>query len=99
MKLEGKLKLEEISSALKQMKNNKCPGVDGFPAEFFKISWDKLKYFVLHALNFAIDTGELSVSLKTCVINCLKKDKTRNFLKNWWPIYLSVLYRCHCSCQ
>ena len=38
MKLEGKLKLEEISSALKQMKNNKSPGVDGFPAEFSKLS-------------------------------------------------------------
>ena len=95
MKLEGKLKLEEISNALKQMKNNKCPGVDGFPAEFFKTFWDKLKYFVLRALNFAFDTGELSVSLRTCVISCLPKgDKPRKFLKNWRPIsLLSVLYK------
>ena len=34
--LEGELTLDEISLALKQMKNNKCPGVDGFSAEFFK---------------------------------------------------------------
>ena len=55
------------------MKNNKCPGVDGFPAEFFKPFWDELKYFVMRALNFAFDTGELSVSLRTCVISCLPK--------------------------
>ena len=47
VKREGKLKLEEIGSALKQMKNNECPGVDGFLAQFFKTFWDKLKYFVL----------------------------------------------------
>ena len=77
------------------MKNNKCPGVNGFPAEFFKIFWDKLKYFVLRTLNFAFDTGELSVSLRTCVISCLPKgDKPRKFLKNWRPIsLLSVLYK------
>ena len=51
--LEGELKLEELSQVLLKMKNNKCPGVDGFPAEFFKVFWGKLKYFVLRALNFA----------------------------------------------
>ena len=82
-KLEGKLTLEEITRAVKQMKNGKTPGVDGFPAEFFKIFWDRLKYFILHSLNFAFETGELSVSLKTCIINCLPKgDKLRQFLKN-----------------
>ena len=59
MKLESKLKLEEVGSALKQMKNNKCPGVAGFLEEFFKTFWDKLKYFVLRTLNFAFDTREL----------------------------------------
>ena len=95
MKLEGKLKLKEISIALKQMKNSKCPGVNGFPAEFFKTFWDKLKYFVLRVLNFAFDTRELSVSVRTCVIGCLPKgDKPRKVLKNWRPIsLLSVLYK------
>ena len=40
-------------------------------------------------------SGELSVSLRTCVISCLPKgDKSRKFLKNWQPIsLLSVLYQ------
>ena len=35
-KLEGRLNLEEISLAVKQMKTCKSPGVNGFSAEFFK---------------------------------------------------------------
>ena len=33
--LEGKITLDEASSALKNMKNNKSPGYDGFTVEFF----------------------------------------------------------------
>ena len=70
-KIEGILTLDEISAALKSMKNKKCPGIDGFPAKFFKIFWRKLKYFVLRALNCSFESGELSMSLRQCVITCL----------------------------
>ena len=33
--IDGPLTYTEIHMALKQMKNNKTPGIDGFPAEFF----------------------------------------------------------------
>ena len=77
------------------MKNNKCPGVDGFPAEFFKIFWGRIKYFVLRGLNYAYNSGEMTVSLRTCIISCLPRgNKPREFLKNWRPIsLLSVLYK------
>ena len=93
--LEGELKLEELSQVLLKMKNNKCPGVDGFPAEFFKVFWGKLKYFVLRALNFAYTSGKMSISMRTCIISCLPKgDKPREFLKNWRPVsLLSVVYK------
>ena len=45
--LDGELEMEELGQTLKQMKNGKCPGVAGFPAEFFKLFWGKLKYFIL----------------------------------------------------
>ena len=93
--LEGELELQEVSLALKKMKNNKCPGIDGFPAEFFKVFWGKLKFFVLRGLNYAYRSGEMSVSMKSCIISCIPKgDKPRQFLKNWRPIsLLSVLYK------
>ena len=34
--LEGEITLDEASVALKNMKNNKSPGFDGFTVEFFK---------------------------------------------------------------
>ena len=93
--LEGELTIEEISSSLKSMKNQKCPGIDGFPAEFFKVFWTKLKFFVLRALNHSYETGEMSVSLRQCIITCLPKgDKPKQFLKNWRPIsLLSTVYK------
>ena len=37
--LEEKITLDEASIALKNMKNNKSPGSDGFTVEFFKFFW------------------------------------------------------------
>ena len=42
--LDGKLTIVELSNALKGMKNEKCPGIDGFPAEFYKVFWNALKF-------------------------------------------------------
>ena len=92
-KLEGELKLEELRKDLYEMKNNKSPGVDGFPAESFKVFWEKLKFFVLRALNAAFTTGRMSVTMRTCIINCLLKgNKPREFLNNWRPILLCQCY-------
>ena len=49
----------------------------------------------LRGLNYAYNTGEMTVSLRTCIISCLPKgNKPREFLKNWRSIsLLSVLYK------
>ena len=93
--LEGLLNINEIGTALKSMKNKKAPGIDRFPAEFFKVFWCKLKFFILRSLNNGFEMGHFSVSLRQCVISCLPKgDKPRQFLKNWRPIsLLSVVYK------
>ena len=74
---------------------NPGPGVDGFPAELFKVFWGKLKYFVLRALNFAHTSSKMSISMRTCIISCLPKgDKPMEFRKNWHPVsLLSVVYK------
>ena len=94
-KLEGELTVSELSYALKCMQNNKTPGIDGFPADFFKVFWIKIKFFIARALNFCYHKGSLSTSLRTCLITCLPKgSKPRNQLKNWRPLsMLSVVYK------
>ena len=71
------------------MKHNKTPGIDGFPAKFFKIFGGKLKVFVLRALNYCYRQGTLSISMRQSVITCIpKENKPREYLKNWRPILL-----------
>ena len=88
-KLEGEIEMNELTKALKNMKNDKSPGPDGFTAEFFKFFWIDIGIYVLRSLNYAYRTGQLSVTPKQGVITCLPKPNTnRHFLKNWRPISL-----------
>ena len=94
-RLECELLLPEISKALQNMKNGKTPGIDGFPVEFFKVFWNKLKDFVLRAYNWSYKMGNMTITLRQCVISCIPKgNKSRTLLKNWRPIsLLSVVYK------
>ena len=89
------LNVSELGHVLKKMKHNKAPGMDGFTAEFLKMFWGKLKYFIANALNCCYKKGRLSISLRKCVITCLPKpQKERVFMKNWRPIsLLSFIYK------
>ena len=93
--MEGALTLSELSNSLMKMKNNKSPGSDGFPADFFKVFWSRLKYFVLRSLNEAFSKKELSVTMRQVILTCLPKgSKPRHLLKNWRPIsLLNVTYK------
>ena len=93
--LEGELELKELNLVLKNMKHNKCPGIDGFPAEFFKVFWGKIKFWILRALNYSFRNGTMPLSLRQCVITCLPKPgKPREFIGNWRPLsMLCVIYK------
>ena len=89
------LSVHELGQALKLTKNNKTPGIDGFPADFLKVFWKELRVWIQKALNNSYDKGALSLSLRQCVITCLpKKDKCRDDIKNWRPLsMLSSVYK------
>ena len=94
-KLEGEILYSELTQALKNMKNDKSPGLDGFTVEFFKFFWSDLGLFVLRSLNYGYRNGNLSVTQRQGIITCLPKPgKNRHFLKNWRPIsLLNVIYK------
>jgi hypothetical protein len=87
--LEGDLKPEEMLVALKNMKNGKSPGLDGFTTEFYNFFSSDLKYFAVRSFNQAYTRGYLSVFQRQGVITCLPKEgKSKFYLTNWRPISL-----------
>ena len=82
--IEGDLKEEKLFESLKNMKNNKSPGIDGFSAEFLKVFWKYLGKWILKALNTSFKKGILPLTLRQCLLTCLPKSgKPREFIKNW----------------
>ena len=86
---EGLVKVDEVKKVLKAMANNKSPGSDGYPAEFYKFFWSDIGVYVLNSLNEAFQVGELSQTQKQGIISLIPKgDKPREYIKNWRPISL-----------
>ena len=54
-KLEGEITLKELSEALKNMKNEKSPGLDEFKVEFFKFFWPDIGVFILRSINYVLE--------------------------------------------
>lgn len=87
--LEGPLSHVELMQALKNSKNAKSPGSDGFSFEFYKFFSPDLSWFLLRSLNFAYFSGKLSVTQKYGIITLLPKgDKPRQFKKHLRSISL-----------
>ena len=81
---------EEVKTAVSSMANNKTPGPDGIPAEFYKMFWPDIGHSVYKSFILAFKQGELSDSQKQGVITLIpKKDKDLTDLKSWRP--LSIL--------
>ena len=86
---EGEVSEQECASALKDLKNGKSPGSDGFTVEFYKFFWKEIKMLVINSLNYAYQIGELSIEQKRGVITLIpKKGSIRTKLNNWRPITL-----------
>ena len=47
---EGNVSEKEMLYALKNMKNNKTPGSDGFTVEFFKFFWNDIESYMVSAI-------------------------------------------------
>lgn len=85
---EGVLTLDECHSVLKQFKNNKAPGNDGIPVDFYKKFWPLFGKLMVESFNDSYKTGQLTTSQRQAVISLLDKGKDRTLLKNWRPISL-----------
>ena len=70
---EGLVTESECLKALKSMKNNKTPGIDGFSAEIYKFFWADIKEVVLASPNYSLLKNELSVDQRRGIITVIPK--------------------------
>ena len=86
---DGKVTQAECLKALDDFKNEKSPGTDGLPAEFYKYFWTELHPDMIRSFNFAYDNGSLSISQRTGIITLIPKpNKDTTLLDNLRPISL-----------
>ena len=64
------------------MKNNKSPGTDDFPIEFYKFFWRDIETFLIPSFNELYHKAELSTTQKQGIIFLHKGNKPRVVLNN-----------------
>ncbi len=80
---------QEISKAIRDCPNNKAPGADGFPIEFYKMFWPQLKHILVKLVSECYEEKSLHKTARLGLITLLPKpNKDLLFLKNWRPLTL-----------
>ena len=86
---EGFLTYDECWQAIQGMANNKSPGLDGLPKEFYHRFFPLIGHHFVEMVNWSFVLGELPASQRTSIITLLCKNKDKKFsLKAWRPISL-----------
>ena len=80
---------KDIEEAIKSMNNNKTPGQDGIPVDFYKVFWNNIKQPFLNMMVFCYDQRTLHSSAREGILNLIpKQNKDTRFIKNLRPITL-----------
>lgn len=83
------LTLNEISHSVRELPNNKSPGTDGIPVDFYKFFWPKLNKFLFDSYMYSFNNSILSLDQRRAILNLIPKgNKDTRLLKNWRPISL-----------
>ena len=69
--IEGKITHSECEKALKLLKLNKSPGLDGIPSEFYVKFWNIIGSTVIASYNESYDEGQLSDTQRSAVITLI----------------------------
>ena len=86
--LDSPLDPGELRAAAAEMANNKSPGVDGLPIEFYCHFWALLEDDLMAVYDECLSIGSLSLTQTTGIVRLLYKKGDRSDLRNWRPISL-----------
>ena len=85
---EGPMTIKETTRAVSEMNNNKSPGPDGLPIEFYKQFWEILKQPLTDLYNYNYENEKMTESQQSAFLKLLYKRNDKELLKNWRPISL-----------
>ena len=87
--LNRKFEIDDFKAALKAMKENKSPGLDGLPCEFYKVFFVKIGELLWESTLYSHEIGYLNISARKGMISLIpKKNKDPLYIKNWRPLTL-----------
>ena len=83
------LTITQLEEAIKTMKNNKTPGEDGIPVDFYKVFWPKMKQVFYDMVLEVYEEKSLHPSARKGILNLIPKpNKDSRYIKNLRPITL-----------
>ena len=83
------LTIEDLGKATLMMQNNKTPGSDGIPVDFYKIFWKELKELFFSVVIKCFDEETLHDTAREGILNLIPKpNKDSKYIKNLRPITL-----------
>ena len=83
------LTIEELGEAVKNMSNNKTPGEDGIPVDFYKVFWPYIKQAFYNMVMDCFREDTLHPTARKGILNLIPKaNKDTRFIKNLRPITL-----------
>lgn len=86
--LNAPLTLEELGMAVAALSNDKCPGLDGTPNEFYKMNWPVVGPLVLNCISEGIEAQAFPKFVTRGAIVLLPKKADQRYLSNKRPITL-----------
>ena len=92
MSCEGPITSEECREILETFQNNKSPGNNWIPIEFYKSCWDLICESFMNCINESFEKGEMPYPQRQAVITLIeKRGKDRTLIENWRPILKRLL--------
>jgi hypothetical protein len=86
---ESDIKESDVYEAVKNLKYNKSPGLDGIIPEFYKVLWKDIKKPYMDMLAETLQKGEMAPSMRQSVLSLIYKKGDKDNIKNYRPISLS----------
>ena len=86
---DQQITLKDLEQAIKTMNNNKTPGPDGIPIDFYKVFWAKIKHIFMQMMEHVYNIKQLHQTARNGVLNLIPKPgKDARRIKNLRPITL-----------